>query len=320
MYVDKVLTGLNAVQTLSRLNRIHPNKVDTFVLDFRNETEEITKAFEPYYGRTVAPPTDPNLLFDTRRRLDDFDVLRPEEIEATVDLLLAGDIKSHGNVYAALDPAVERFAALVEEERLAFKDALDKFVRTYSFLSQVVTFGDSKLERDYTYCRALASRLRDAASVERLDLGTEVELTHLKTEMTFEGSLSLDADDGEVKTIFGEGRGRQTDPQLEHLSEIVDELNERFGLDLDERDQLLFDQFEETWAADPDVVDQARSNTLENFRLVFDHRFLDTVVSRMDENEAIFKRILDDEEFRQVLMDLYAGRVYRKARRLPEEQ
>ena len=91
-------------------------------------------------------------------------------------------------------------------------------------------------------------------------------------------------------------------------------------LDLDERDQLLFDQFEETWVADPDVVDQARSNTLENFRLVFDHRFLDTVVSRMDENEAIFKRILDDEEFRQVLMDLYAGRVYRKARRPPEEQ
>jgi len=315
MYVDKVLTGLNAVQTLSRLNRIHPNKADTFVLDFRNETEDIVKAFEPYYGRTVAPPTDPNLLFDTRRRLDDFDVLRPEETEATVALLLAGDAKSHGKVYAALDPAVERFTSLVEEDRLAFKDALDKFVRTYSFLSQVVTFGDSKLERDYTYCRALAARLRDAASVERLDLGTEVELTHLKTEMTFDGSLSLDADTGEVKAIFGEGRGRQSDPQLEHLSEIVDELNERFGLNLDERDQLLFDQFEETWAADPDVVDQARSNTLENFRLVFDHRFLDTVVSRMDENEAIFKRILDDEEFRQVLMDLYAGRVYRRARR-----
>ena len=285
-----------------------------------NSPKDIVKAFDPYYGRTVAPPTDPNLLFDTRRRLDGFDVLRPDEIEAAVALLLAGDTKNHGKVYAALDPAVERFGALDEEHRLGFKDALDKFVRTYSFLSQVVTFGDSKLERDYTYCRALASRLRDAASVERLDLGTEVELTHLKTEMTFAGSLTLDADDGEVKTIFGEGRGRQSDPQLEHLSDIVDELNERFGLSLDERDQLLFDQFEETWAADPDVVDQARSNTLENFRLVFDHRFLDTVVSRMDENEAIFKRILDDEEFRQVLMDLYAGRVYRKARRLPEEQ
>ena len=315
MYVDKVLTGLNTVQTLSRLNRIHSNKTDTFILDFRNETEEIVNAFEPYYGRTIAPPTDPNLLFDTRRCLDDFDVLRPDEIEGTVALLLAKATLSHGRVYAALDPAVERFMSLTEEDRLAFKDALDKFVRTYSFLSQVVSFGDSKLERDYTYCRALASRLRDAAGVERLNLGTEVELTHLKTEMTSEGALSLDAEAGEVQTIFGEGRGRQSDPQLERLSEIVDELNERFGLNLDERDQLLFDQFEETWAADPDVVDQACSNTLENFRLVFDHRFLATVVSRMDENEAIFKRILDDEEFRQVLMDLYAGRVYRRARK-----
>jgi type I restriction enzyme R subunit len=316
MYVDKVLVGLAAVQTLSRLNRIYPpDKEDTFVLDFRNDAEEIVKAFEPYYGRTVAPPSDPNLLFDTRRRLDDFDVLRPEEIEATVALLLTiKDAKGHCQVYALLDPAVERFGALNEEDRLAFKEALDRFVRTYSFLSQVVAFGDSTLERDYTYCRALASKLRDAASVERLDLGEEVELTHLRNELTSEGSLSLDADTGEVKSLFGEGAGRKTEPKLEHLSEIVDDLNERFGLDLDDRDQLLFDQFEETWVADPEVVAQAQGNTLENFRLAFDNRFMGTVVSRMDENEEIFKRILDDEEFRQVLMDLYAGRVYRRAR------
>jgi len=264
----------------------------------------------------VAPPTDANLLFDTRRRLDDFDVLRPEEIEATVAVLLAGSgPKSHGQVYATLDPAVERFWALAEEDRLGFKDALDKFVRTYSVLSQVVSFGDSKLERDYIYCRALASRLRDAASVERLDLGTEVELTHLKTEMTFEGSLALEADTGEVQTIFGEGSGRITEPQLEHLSEIIGELNDRFGLNLDERDQLLFDQFEQTWLADPEVIAQARGNTLENFRLVFDNRFMSTVVNRMDDNEAIFKRVLDDEDFRAVLMDLYAGRVYGRCSR-----
>jgi type I restriction enzyme R subunit len=315
MYVDKVLTGLNAVQTLSRLNRIHPDKADTFVLDFRNDTEDIVKAFEPYYGRTVAPPSDPNLLFDTRRRLDDFDVLRDEEIEATVALLLAiKGPKDHGQVYALLDPAVERFGALDEEDRLAFKEALDKFVRTYSFLSQVVAFGDSTLESDYTYCRALASKLRDAASVERLDLGEEVELTHLRNELTSEGSLSLDADTGEVKSLFGEGIGRKTEPKLEHLSEIIDELNERFGLELDDRDQLLFDQFEETWVADPEVVAQAQGNTLENFRLAFDNRFMGTVVSRMDENEEIFKRILDDEEFPTLIGDYYLKKVYGQLR------
>jgi len=314
MYVDKVLMGLNAVQTLSRLNRIHPLKSETFVLDFRNDTDDIVEAFEPYYGQTVAPPTDPNLLFDTRNRLDQYDVLRPEEVEATVALLVTiTDPKDHGRVYALLDPAVERFKALDEEERLGFKDALDKFVRTYSFLSQIVSFGDSKLERDYRYCRALASRLRDQMTIERLDLGSEVELTHLRNEITYEGSLSLGAETGEVQTVFGDGAGPRAEAQLEPLSQIVDELNQRFGLKLDSQDQLLFDQFEETWLADPEVTAQAQHNTLDNFRLVFDRMFLNTVVGRMDDNEAIFKKVLDDDEFRQALMDLYATRVYRRA-------
>jgi type I restriction enzyme R subunit len=313
--MDKVLIGLAAVQTLSRLNRIHPLKNDTFVLDFRKGTDEIAQAFENYYGRTVAPPTDPNLLWDTRRRLDQYDVLRTDEIEATVAVLVAIiDPKDHGKVYALLDPAVERFKALDEEDRLAFKDALDKFVRTYSFLSQIVSFGDSNLERDYLYCRALAPKLRDETTIERLDLGTEVELTHLRTEITSEGSLTLSTDTAEIRTMFSDGSGHQNEPAVESLSQIVHELNERFGLNLDQRDQLLFDQFEETWVANPEIAAQARNNTLDNFRLVFDRTFLRTVVGRMDENEAIFKRILDDPEFQAALMDLYATRVYRRTR------
>src|SRR5262249_11946767 len=121
MYVDKVLTGLAAVQTLSRLNRTHPAKVDTFALDSRNETDDIVKPFEPYYAQTVAPPTAPTLLYDTRRRLDDFDVLRVDEIEAAVALLVTtGDTKDHGRVYAVLDPSLERFRAMTDEDRLAF--------------------------------------------------------------------------------------------------------------------------------------------------------------------------------------------------------
>jgi type I restriction enzyme, R subunit len=315
MYVDKVLSGLAAVQTLSRLNRIYELKSDTFVLDFRNDADEIVRAFEPYYGRTAAPPTDPNLLFDTRRRLDEFDMLRIDEIERAVALLLTiSDPRQHGEVYAILDAAVERFRVLDEDDRVGFKDALNKFVRTYAFLSQIVSFTDSKLERDYTYCRALAAKLRDEATTERLDLGTEVELTHLRTEITSEGSLTLDTETGELKAIFGEGMGPQHEPDVETLSQIVDALNERFGLDLDDRDQLLFDQFEETWLADNDVTAQARNNTFDNFRLVFDRQFMNTVIGRMQDNEGIVNRVLDDEEFRQALMDLYATRVYRRAR------
>ncbi len=316
MYVDKVLTGLNAVQTLSRLNRILPPlKEDTFVLDFRNDGDDIIKAFEPYYGQTIAPPTDPNLLYDTHRRVFDFDVVHPEDVEATVAVLVTMVAKEdHGRIYSLLDPAVERFHGLNEDDRLGFKDALDKFVRTYSFLSQVVSFGDSKLERDYLYCRALASLLRGKNTVERLDLGSEVELTHLRLEAISSGSLELTTDTGEVTSFTGDGAGQRRLPDMEPLSKIVDTLNERFGLELTETDQLLFDQYERDWLADPKVTDQARNNTIENFKLVFDRNFLKTVIGRMDENDALFKRLLDDTEFQEAIKDFYGTKIYQEAR------
>ncbi len=317
MYVDKALTGLNAVQTLSRLNRILPPlKEDTFVLDFRNDAEDIVAAFEPYYGETVAPPSDPNLLYDTRRRLEDFDVLRPDEVEATVAVLVSMSAKEdHGRIYSLLGPAVERFGSLGDEDRAGVKDALDKFVRTYGFLAQVVDFADVKLERDYLYCRALASLLRNASTLERLDLGSVVELTHLRHEVSFSGSLSLSADSAEVQSLSSEGPGAKRLPDIEPLSRIVDTLNERFGLQLSDSDQLLFDQYEQDWLADQEVTDQARGNTIENFRLVFDRNFLKTVIGRMDENDTLFRRILDDPEFQDVVKDFYGAKVYREARK-----
>jgi len=315
MYVDRILLGLAAVQTLSRLNRIHNLKDSTFVLDFRNKTEDVLEAFEPYYTMTAAPPTDPNLLYDTRRKLDDFDVLRMEEIEAAVAALVTlSDAKGHGAIYALLDPAVERFQELLEDDQLLFKDALSRFVRIYSFLSQVVSFGDTKLERDSIYCRALASRLRSEATSERLDLGSQVELTHLRHEMTFEGSLKLSGESGEVVSIPGEGMGKQNEPPLEALSKIVDELNKRFGLNLTEADQLFFDQIEAEWLNNDEVLQQVRNNSYKDFRLVFDPRFLNTVIRRMDSNQSIFKRTLDDKDFQELLLDLFAERVYRKLR------
>ena len=317
MYVDKPLVGLAAVQTLSRLNRIHPLKENTFVLDFRNDTEDIVEAFEQYHGCTVAPPTDPNILWDTRRRLDDFDVLRPDEIEAALPALLGAsgsDAKRSAETYAALGPGKARFEEMGDEQRLEFRDALTRFVRTYSFVSQIAAFTDPALERDYIYCRALSLYLRDTGTVERLDLGTEVELTHLRHQMTFSGTLSLASELGEVRSFFGEGKGGQQELDMEHLSSIVELLNERFGTDLTDVDKLLFDQFEESWVADGELSDQAQNNSIENFRLVFDRKFLQTIVTRMDANSEIFKRILDDDEFRELLGDYYVKKVYEQLR------
>jgi type I restriction enzyme R subunit len=317
MYVDKPLVGLAAVQTLSRLNRIHPLKDSTFVLDFRNDTEDIVEAFEQFHGCTVAPPTDPNILWDTRRRLDDFDVLRAEEVEAAMPALLgagASDEKRSAESYAAIGPAKERFEALRDEQRLEFRDALTRFVRTYSFVSQIAAFTDPSLERDYVYCRAVSLYLRDTATVERLDLGTEVELTHLRHQMTFSGALSLASETGEVRSFFGEGQGSQQELDLEHLSNIVEVLNERFGTDLTDVDKLLLDQFEESWVADGELSDQAQNNSIDNFRLVFDRKFLQTIVTRVDANDEIYKKILDDEDFRATLGEFYLRKVYERLR------
>ncbi len=313
MYVDKPLKGLHAVQTLSRLNRIHPEKTDTFVLDFRNNVEEIQKAFEPFYGLTAAVPTDPNLLYDTRRDLDAFDVLRAGEIEAAARLIasLASE-RDHPKLHALLDPALERFKALPEEEQDEFRSALQRFVNAYRFLAQIVSFADTNLERDYLYCRALQSLLPGTGS-GRLDLGTELQLTHLRLEQTWEGSATLEDTDGEVRAIF-DGRGKQHEPETEKLSQIIEIINERFGLSLGEADQLLFDQFEETWAGDETLAAQAQANDLANFRLAFDREFMNTIVARMDANDEILKRILDNNDFHDLLADYYANKVYARLR------
>ena len=166
-----------------------------------------------------------------------------------------------------------------DEHRAEFRDALTRFVRTYSFVSQIAAFTDPALERDYVFCRALVSYLRDTGTVERLDLGSEVELTHLRHQITFTGGLSLTSEMGEVRSFFGEGKGSQQELEMEHLSSIVELLNDRFGTDLTDVDKLLLDQFEESWVADGELANQAQNNSLENFRLVFDRKFLQTIIT-----------------------------------------
>jgi type I restriction enzyme R subunit len=316
MYVDKRLHGLAAVQTLSRLNRTIPGeKDDTFVLDFRNTTEEIQRAFEPWYERTVAIPTDPNLIYDLHRELFAHPVIHDDEIDAVVSAILARtDKEAHQRVYAGLGPAESRFRALEEEAQDQFRDLLRRFVNVYGFISQIVSFTSTAMERDYIYARALIPLVSDSGG-HSFDIGKEVALSHLRTEQQEAGvvaSLTAQDEDAALRTFFGGGAG--DDPDDVPLSTIVDALNERFGTNLTDRDQLLLDQFFETWVADPEVVAQARNNSPEGFKLLFDPRFLDTVIRRMDENEAIFKRLIDDREFQGFLKDIYAWRVYQQAR------
>jgi type I restriction enzyme R subunit len=314
MFVDKVLVGLAAVQTLSRLNRIHPEKTDTFVLDFRNEAEEIRKSFEPWYETTIATPTDPNLLHDLAGQMLALQVLDEGQARAAAALIAdrTRTIGDHGAIYALLEPAVERFRAKARDEQDEFRDRLDQFIRAYSFLSQVVDFGDVWLEALYLSSRALQSLL-PRADGGSLDLGSEVELTHLRLEKTSEGSIGPDKGSGELTAVYS-GRGTEAEPERARLSQIIEVLNERFGLKLGGADQLFFDQMEATWLGDEQLVAQARANPIENFRLVFADAFMKGIVGRMDDNQDLFKKILDDPVFQAVVMDHYLQRVFVRAR------
>ena len=311
MYVDKSLSGVAAVQTLSRLNRIHPGKDGTVVLDFRNEAEDIQQAFADYHVETTALPTDLNVLTDSRAALDEYGVLRPDEVESVVCLIMDSD-QDHGRVHAALAPAVDRFRGLDEDEQVLFRDALNRFIRIYAFVTQIAPFGDTGLERDYLYGKALA-RLIAGDPGTTLDLSDEVELTHLRIEQTHTGSIEL-PEDAEAMEPLDPRLGPYADPDEDPLSLIIEQLNERHGLKLTEADGLHIVGIFSDLGANERIQQQAAANDEENFGLVLEQAFNDAVADRYDAAEELTGRLLDDPDLRADVLARYGPETYGKAK------
>jgi type I restriction enzyme R subunit len=311
MFVDKKLEGVNAVQTLSRLNRIHPGKEDTFVLDFVNEAELVQRAFAPYYDAAVAVPSDPNEIYDAWHEVDRFGVVRVEDVDAFA-LAFFGAGGTQASLYAHLDAARERFGDLGEQDQEEFRAWLKRFVSRYGFVSQIVPFADSVMEKRFAYCRLLERRL-PAPPSGTLDLGDRVEMTHLRLRKTGEHDLGLEAGAG-VLRAFGESGPGGYEDLLAPLSELIGRLNERFGIDLTEADRLHLEGIGADMASDPEVQQQAAANTPENFGIEFDRRFTDAVAARMSQAEELTIRLLDKPEFRAEVIGALMPRVYERAR------
>ena len=309
MYVDKKLEGVKAVQTLSRLNRIYPGKTDTFVLDFANDAQQIQDGFAPFFEATIAEPTDPNLLYNAAARLDEFAVIDRDEAARFMATFLGSGDSANASLYALLDPAIERYAVLADDEaREGFRAALIAFVRVYAFLAQIVPFADADLEQLYTYSRFLSLRLpREQAA--GLDLSDDVVLTHLRTELIGEQDLSLTEGGGVIPGFTGEGTGGH-DPQFAKLSEIIDTLNERFGTEFTEADKVFVDQIEQTCIENEALATQARVNSPENFKLALDKVLEGLVIDRLDANQEFFGRMIDDPAFGAIVRDYLAQKVY----------
>lgn len=321
MYVDKKLAGVNAVQTLSRLNRTHRHKAqdDVFVLDFANEAEDIAAAFAPFYETTITEPTDPNLLYTSQAEVMGYGLLVESEMAsfATAQLSAGDDVAAHARLYRFTDPARDRYAALLEDEpdiAAEFRSTLRSYTRAYAFLAQVIPFHDADLERLYLYGKALLQRLprnHDAG----VDIGA-VDLSHLRIVQTGATDVSLAPGSGEqmLPGFTGDGRGSQSQPETALLDQIIAAINERLGGDLTDADKVWFQQAFEYAAEDPQIQQAAQANTEENFAYVFDKEFEGLVLDRHDANADLIGRVFKDSETTAFLTAMARRIVYELAR------
>jgi type I restriction enzyme R subunit len=318
MYVDKKLGGVNAVQTLSRLNRTHPEKKSTMVLDFANEAAEIQAAFEPYYETTLlSEATDPNLLYEMENRLAAFPVYTEADIEAFAKVYF--DPKAtQDRLYATLNPLVERFRALSKEEQADFRGQLTDYVRLYAFLAQVMPFADASLEKLYVFARHLRRLLPADREALPREVQQNIDMESYRIQQTGSGKIALERKPGVLEPASTKGAHGTSPEELETLSRIIAELNDRFGLNLGPEHRVTLGQMMEKLDDDAALDAAARVNTRENVRLTFDHKVEQVIQEIVDSNFELYKRITDDRAFGDALKNFLFDQ-YLRAHRNAEE-
>ena len=318
MYVDKKLGGVNAVQTLSRLNRTHPEKKSTMVLDFANEADEIKAAFEPYYETTLlSEATDPNLLYEIQGGLAAFPVYSVADVENFAKVYF--DRKAtQDQLYAALAPTVERFRALAAEEQQDFRGQLTDYVRLYAFLAQILTFADADLEKLYVFARYLRRLLpADRAMLPR-EVQQNIDMESYRIQQVGSGKIALERKPGALDPVGTKAVHGTGPEELETLSRIIAELNERFGLNLGPEHRVTLGHMMGKLDDDAALDAAARVNTRENVRLTFDQKVEHVIQEIVDSNFELYKRITDDRAFGEAIKNFLFDQ-YLRAHRNAEE-
>jgi len=315
MYVDKRLDGVQAVQTLSRLNRIYPGKETPFVLDFVNKAEDILAAFKPYYTVTeLESESDPTHLEELKHELNQMQIYDWKEVEefAKVFYKPLGQQKrgDHAALQKHLQSAVERYKQLEhDEDRDKFRDKLKAYVRLYAFVTQLISYTDQEQEMLYSFGRFLLPHIHPSDSRDAYP-EKDVELQYYRLQKVMEGSIDLsDGEEVKVKSPTDTGT-RKAQEEDKPLSEIIETLNERFGTDFSEADRLFFEQIKETALQDESVLKTAAANPLDKFELGIEQIIKDIMMKRLKENDKIVTRYMDDEKFQKVISHILAKDIY----------
>lgn len=316
MYVDKPLSGVRAVQTLSRLNRTAPGKEDTFILDFVNDRQTILDSFQPYYEiTTVTDEPEPNHLYDLKAKLDEKQIYLDTEVNALArvyfDPATRTTTGAQARLYRHIDPAVDRYKNIeTQEEKEAFKKSLRTWTNLYAFMAQIMPFREVEFEKFYAYAKLLLTKLPKRDLSESMKLTDEVALEYYRLQKIKDGSIDLVAgEEGELDGLTEAGikRGKE---EKATLSEIIDVLNDRFGTEFEEADRLFFEQVETELMQDAKLQTQARVNKLDTFKYAFEEIFIDKLIDRMDQNQEIFEKIIEDESFGGLVKELMMKKIF----------
>lgn len=324
MYVDKELGGVNAVQTLSRLNRVYPGKDKTFVLDFVNEPEEILQAFEPYYKTaTLSGVTDPNLIHELQSKLDDARIYTGSEVEAFANSFFDPKGKQK-DLQAWIAPAVERFRAKWEEaeeeakaghtkaldELKIFRKDLSTFVGMYDFLSQIINYGDTELESRSIFFRHLSPLLKAHNLKDKVDLSL-VQLTHYKLELQEQRSLVLGgSENAQLKPMAATGSGVGHEAEKLPLVEVIELMNKVFEGEFSQADVSHFVSYvRDKMLENPVLEAQAQINTKDqfehgSFQGALTHAILSGLEKHQDMASQVFKKEETRKKFEKAMLDV----------------
>ncbi len=317
MYVDKPLSGIKAVQTLSRLNRAHPQKHDTFVLDFMNDAEMIQKSFEPYYRTTIlSEETDPNKLHDLKADLDGYQVYSWEQVEALVQLYLSGADRD------LLDPILDNCRdvyvdELDEDGQVDFKSKAKAFGRTYGFLSTILPYSSVEWEKLSIFLNFLVPKL-PAPVEEDLSKGIldTIDMDSYRVEVRSAMDIALEDEDGCIDPVPAGGGGHIPEPELDLLSSILREFNELFGNvewnDADKIMQVIADEIPPRVAADEKYQNAMRYSDVQNARIEHDLALGRVIISMMTDQTELFKQFTDNADFKRWLSDKVFSETYER--------
>lgn len=313
MFVDKKLTGLKAVQTLSRLNRTYPGKEDTFILDFVNDPEDIRKAFEPYYEDTkLEGDVEPNELYSIQSELENYMILRNDEIDKFVEIIYKEkqtkrDTELSNNY---IDSAVQRYSKLTEEEKRDFVSKAKKFNSIYMFVLQITPFQDVDLHKLFVYLRYLLKKIKLKPG-DKINLEDKVVLEYYSVKKKTDGSITVGEDGEEYTVSISVGGGKPAeDPPKDPLTVILERLNTKNGTEFGEHEKLNIQQIVDIAAEDEMLRTQAQNNPYDDFILGFRKRFMEYVVEGFEKNQNFFGKVLEDDLFREQLEEYMGEHVY----------